>query len=150
METGETVYLILLILLTPISFGAMAAVLYWFITQKSDTEQAGRVDAIWSHRRDWGEGLCRQLINRQLAPQMTPEMVRLAWGQPPDTETHSATEEVWNYVSGKVTFSSGQVAVFSGEAPKTGRNPVWFYIAILLALALMVSVITLVVIFLAH
>jgi hypothetical protein len=142
-----------MIFLTPISFGVMTAVLIWFFTQKSDAEQAGRVERIWAQREAWGEPVCRKLINHEVFPQMTPEMARLAWGNPDSTETDPANAtEVWLYKNdSRITFKNGLVIQVDGTAPATSqKNPVWLYIALLFALAMVISAITLLVIYLVR
>lgn len=152
MSTGETVHFVLMIFLTPISFGVMAAVLVWFFTQKTDSEQASRVERIWSRRAEWSEAVCRQLIDRQISAGMLPEMVQLAWGAPTSIEGAAGAAETWVYQSrrtrSRVSFKDGRVSAVDGGVPESDRkNTVWLYIALLLALAFVVSVITVVIIF---
>jgi len=148
MNTGATLHLILMIFLSPLAFGAMAAVVVWFFTQKSDAAQANRVTDIWNRRQEWGEPLCRQLIDRQIAAQMTPAMVKLAWGEPVAINRAAASTEEWRYPTGSVTFENGLVAAFTGAPAPPQRNAtVWVYIGLLLGLAVIVSIITLIVVF---
>lgn len=152
METGATVHLVLMIFLTPIAFGTMGAVLIWFFTQKSESQQADRIEKIWAHRADWSEPVCRRLINSDIAAGMSPEMVRLAWGEPARIETPSDEAQTWVYPTrqsvSRVSFAGEVVTAVEGAAPTAAKNnTVWVYIAMLFALAFVVSVITLVVIF---
>jgi hypothetical protein len=155
METGARFHLIIMIFLTPVSFGAMALVIWWFFTQKTETVQAANVEAIWRNRDVWGEATCRQLLEGKIEPDMTPEMVRLAWGEATETETPGKQHARWIYRRGKkqqivgtVTFNQNKVVNF--DSPQLVAPPtytVWVYIAILLVLSLVVSAITLAIIF---
>jgi flagellar basal body-associated protein FliL len=155
METGARFHLILMIFLTPISFGAMTLVVWWFITQKDETAQARNVDAIWSRRKMWGDSVCRRLLEGKIDTGMTSEMVRLAWGEPTEIEELENGQTRWNYQHGKkqkrvgsVTFHQGQaVSHYNEQLISSANNTVWIYIAILLILSLVVSAITLAIVF---
>ncbi|GAB4425206.1 MAG: hypothetical protein Kow0031_04700 [Anaerolineae bacterium] len=156
MHTGETVHFVLMLFLTPISFGAFGAVVWWFLRQHNDTTEAGNVEQVWAKRTEWGEATCRRIINRQVTAGMSPEMVTLAWGQPSRVEPQPGGGEVWRFEAaqtgqpgGEVVFRQGVVAEASGQPPGSGRSSgraAWLIIAATLVLALIVSVITLVVI----
>jgi hypothetical protein len=155
METGATLHIILMIFLTPVSFGAMGLVVWWFFTQQSDNAQAQNVEEIWNHRDKWGEDICRQLIDGTIGLDMSPEMVRLAWGPPSTTRVENDDREQWTYYQrkqkrliGSVIFDEKRVVEFS--ASRLNSSPgktVWIYIALLFGLSLIVSLITLVTIF---
>jgi hypothetical protein len=154
MYTGETVHFVLMVFLTPISFGAFGAVVWWFLRQHNDTAEAGNVEQVWAKRTEWGEATCRRIIDRQVTAGMSPEMVTLAWGQPSRVEPQPGGGEVWRFEPGKkgqpggeVTFREGVVAEASGQPDGSGSGrTAWLIIAATLVLALVVSVITLVVI----
>jgi hypothetical protein len=145
--TGATLHLVLMIILTPISFGAYFALVWWFFSHQAENSQAKRIDQIWGHRHTWGEPLCRQLIARQIEPGMTPEMVILAWGHP--TAVHPLPDggEKWEYPTGQITLHRQQVIATEGNPPGgEGKMNVWRIIAIVLGVALLVCAITLMVI----
>lgn len=138
-----------MIVLTPISVGAFGAVVWWMVRSRAETDSAERIDRIWQQRNSWGEETCRLLIERQVEAGMTPEMVRLAWGEPAAVETTSAGLERWQYNnSGYALFEAGQV--IEAERATPARKLVWGpwpIIAILLGLSTLVSIIALGVVF---
>ena len=154
MHTGETLHLVLMILLTPISFGAMGIVVWWYLTQRNDGTEAGNVDQIWNKRDQWGEEICRQLINRQIVAGMSSEMVELAWGSPTNIETRTGGDEAWLYQvpgggqsAGSVLLRNNIVIQSTGSPAKTGKSSApWIIITATLVLAVIVSIITLLVI----
>jgi hypothetical protein len=145
-----------MIILVPISFGAYFAVVWWFFSHKADSQQGERVDEIWGRRQSWGEPLCRRLINREVGPEMTPEMVKLAWGEPTVIQSLPNGGEEWVYRTGGsresiVTLQNSQVVRAEGNPPGAdGKLNVWLIIAIVLGLAVLLCVITLIVIFAAR
>lgn len=153
MHTGETVHFVLMVFLTPISFGAMGAVVWWFLHQHNDATEAGNVEQVWAKRGEWGEATCRQIINHQVAAGMSPEMVTLAWGAPARVEAIPGGE-TWRYeaaknrrTTGTVAFQDNVVVETSGQPPTRSRGLTpWLIIAATLALATIVSIIALVVI----
>lgn len=155
MNTGETVFIIFMIILTPISVGSFAAVVWWIIRPHRETESAERVDKIWEQRETWGEDICRQLLAHQVEPDMTPEMVRLAWGEPKAIEPTSTGLERWHYhdppsqqPTGYALFKNKRV-IEAVPLPPTRRltwGP-WPIIAILLGLSALVSMVALGVVF---
>lgn len=161
MDTGETVHIILLIILAPLSVGAFGAVAWWFFKQKSGTEEdARRVGKIWAQHEVWGDETCRRIINRQLAAGMTPSMVRLAWGDPAEIRPggDDTALDTWRYPANNsgqparsVTFDSGVVSSWNGQAAAdtVGLNP-YILVAALLGLALFLSALTVAVIFIVR
>lgn len=160
MDTGETVHLILMIILVPLSVGSFGAVAWWFARQKSGAEaDAQRVDAIWTQHEVWGDETCRQIINRQVAAGMTPPMVKLTWGHPAAVNrADDSTQETWHYLPDRtdqparaVTFKNGRVDDWEGQFPdaEAGINP-YILIAALLGLALFLSAVTVAVIFIVR
>lgn len=153
MYTGETVHFVLMVFLTPISFGAMGLVVWWFLRQHNDATEAGNVEQVWAKRAEWGDTTCRQIINHQVAVGMSPEMVTLAWGSPATVEA-SPGGETWLYqaankqqTTGTVKFRGNAVIEASGKPPAGGKGmAAWLIIAATLALATIVSLIALVVI----
>ena len=123
------------------------------IRQRGETESAERVDRIWQQRDTWGEPLCRQLIEQHVEPEMTPEMVRLAWGEPQAVRQLEPDGEQWLYndtATDVVSFKAGRVTIATRSTPK--RTLVWGpwpIIFILLSLSTLVSMIALGVVFLS-
>ncbi|MCB0209934.1 MAG: hypothetical protein KDJ52_11415 [Anaerolineae bacterium] len=153
MGTGETVFWILMAVLTPISIGSFAAVVWWMLRPRGEIESAKRVDRIWQQRDIWGEALCRRLIEQHVEPEMTPEMVRLAWGEPQAVRRLETGDEQWLYndaATDIVSFKSGRVTTAMRSTPKRGLvwGP-WPIIAILLGISALVSMIALGVVFLS-
>ena len=60
-----------------------------------------RKAAIFSHLDEWGEATCRLIHDGSIRPEMTAEMVRLAWGDPPNIDQVEVTvqysKERWVY-----------------------------------------------------
>lgn len=155
MSTGETVFWTLMVILTPISVGAFLAVAWWIVRQQGEKESTERVDKIWGYRGQWGEPICRQLINREVTEGMTPEMVRLAWGEPKAIEQRATGGEQWVYDTNSsdqtehyAILKEGRVIQAKNQAPQTGfRWGPWWIIWISLGLSFLVSVIALVIVF---
>jgi hypothetical protein len=153
MYTGETVHFVLMVFLTPISFGAMGLVVWWFVRQNNDAAETTNIDQVWAKRGEWGEATCRQIINRQVVAGMSPEMVTLAWGAPAKVEPIPGGE-TWLYeavknqqTTGTVAFRDNTVVEASGKPAVSGKGLApWLIIAASLALATIVSMISLVVI----
>lgn len=155
MQQGETVFWIFMIVLTPISVGSFLAVMWWMARPRGEAESAERIDCIWRQRDIWGEAICRQLIDHQVEPGMTPEMVRLAWGDPQSIRQPKPDVEQWLYddappetTTNYVSFKAGQVTT----ATKAMGKPLltwgpWPIIAILLGISVLVSLIAVGVVF---
>ncbi|MCB0163606.1 MAG: hypothetical protein KDI79_05225 [Anaerolineae bacterium] len=155
MQQGEIVFWIFMIVLTPISVGSFLAVMWWMARPRRDTESAERVDHIWQQRDNWGEALCRQLIERQVEPGMTPEMVRLAWGDPQAVRQPEPDVEQWLYddappetSTNYVSFKADRVTTAAKSTPKSmlAWGP-WPIIVITLGISILVSMIALGVVF---
>lgn len=81
-----------------------------------------RIDLIMSRKGEWGEEMCKFVIEREVALDMTQEMVRASWGEPRTVDqkeiTKTLTKERWVYGAnprnkGKtqyVHFSNGKVS----------------------------------------
>ena len=155
MDMGDRIYLILTFITAPVSIIIMGWVTWWFIQQRGEKEDTERVGSIWAKRTEWGEALCRQLINREIAVEMTPEMVRLAWGQPQAIQRPPDTDiENWLYDSDQletaqqyVTLKNGQVIGWHGQPQPTtqGIDP-WVVIVGLIGFAFFISTIVLIVV----
>jgi hypothetical protein len=140
MTSGSMVYTIWIFFLTPISFGVMAVVTWWFIKRWQE-KPPDRTTLIWQHHSNWGETLCRQLIAYQLDVGMTAEMVTLSWGQPARI-AETPKGQIWHYpgltenTPAHVTLKDGLVIGVEGQ-PKTAStelNP-YLIIAFLLGLS---------------
>ncbi|RME97727.1 MAG: hypothetical protein D6768_19000 [Chloroflexi bacterium] len=159
MDTGETVHIMLLIILAPLSVVTFGLVAWWFYRQKSGAEEdAQRVANIWAQHEAWGDETCRRIINRQLAAGMTPAMVRLAWDDPAEIHPAGNNTEMWSYPAGgagqnarSVTFENGKVSGWEGKyvAVAAGLNP-YLIVAVLLGLACFLSALTVAVIFIVR
>lgn len=115
-------YMTLFCALAPFSLGTMGLVIWWFIYSDSDQQQASRVDDIWAKRDSWGEAVCRQIIAGTLQPNMTPEMVTLAWGEPERIAQPNPQAEQWVYATSAdnqphhyVIFEQGLVTEYVGQ-----------------------------------
>lgn len=140
MQTGATVHLVMMLILTPISVGTMALVVWWFIRTQHSSDD--RVAQIWAQREAWGEPLCRRLINREIEAGMTPAMVKLAWGEPLTIQ-----DERWQYPNNAyVLFEQDRAVEWSDPPPIAGQelNP-WLVLAILLGLSLIIIVVVFIV-----
>jgi LPXTG-motif cell wall-anchored protein len=64
-------------------------------------DSLSRKAAVFSHLDEWGEATCRLIYDGSIRPEMTSEMVRLAWGVPPMIDqvevTIQYTKERWVY-----------------------------------------------------
>ena len=155
MQQGEIVFWIFMIVLTPVSVGSFVAVIWWIARPRRETESAERTDHIWEQRDVWGETICRQLLDRQVEPDMTPEMVRLAWGDPQSVRQPEPGVEQWLYddappekVTDYVLFKAGRVTT----AAKSTSNSwltwgPWPIIIISLGISILVSMIAIGVVF---
>ena len=68
---------------------------------------------IWQHQAEWGEGICRMLVQKEIALDMTEEMVRLGWGDPSNREMKELTKK-------------GQKTRWVYGQPRKGARYVWF------------------------
>jgi type II secretory pathway pseudopilin PulG len=73
-----------------------------------------RQTEIRSHESDWGKDICESLISKEIRIDMTPEMIRLAWGQPNDIDQKELSK----------TGKSKERWVYG--IPRRGANYVWF------------------------
>ena len=64
-----------------------------------------RVEAIRSQHPEWDDNTIKKLSARQVEAGMTPEMVKVALGNPDSVSTKDG-EEVWGFAYWEVTFSS--------------------------------------------
>ena len=128
MQTGELLFNIWMLILTPISFLAMGIVTWWFLRQHRERNQPQRVDEIWAKRTAWGEETCRKLIDYLIEAGMTAEMLKLAWGEPKQILPQAEAQgEVWLYdgldlaqSSNYVVLQNGEVTQVVGSAPAEG------------------------------
>ena len=141
--------LVLMLLIAPISIITMLLITRWFINQRGEREQTDRVTEIWSRRQEWGEALCRRIIDRQLEAGMTPDMVRLAWGEPQAIKRPPGqTDEQWLYdidqsgpIHNQVTFQANKVSEWTGSPLRTDRDiSPWLVVAILVGLVVVIGV----------
>jgi len=82
-----------------------------------DAENA-RLEKINAHRSEWGDGVCQNLIDKNLLLEMTQDMVRLAWGGPSSVDSQETTKahvkERWIYGQARqgasyVWFTDGKI-----------------------------------------
>jgi hypothetical protein len=83
-------------------------------------EEKKRREAILAHLPQWGEAVCQIIIERKIAPNMTREMVKLAWGMPKtidqtETTAKGLVKERWVYGQPRkganyIYFTDGKVA----------------------------------------
>jgi len=126
-DTGSTVYVILLSALAPFSVGGLIFVIWWFThSDEGDKQNNDLIQAIWNRRDEWGEDICRQLISKQISPQMTPDMVRLAWPEPEKIEPLTPPREKWHYrpmskqtTAPYIIFENGLVVEIVGNGATT-------------------------------
>lgn len=127
---ASALFWIWLAILIPVSVTATALVSWWIWNRPGEAEQTARIDNIWAKRDAWGEKRCRQLMQRDLSPGLTEEMVRLAWGEPhairAEVAEGSSDTAIWEYEStpplqkprhSAVHFKDGQVVSWTGQPP---------------------------------
>jgi hypothetical protein len=78
-----------------------------------------RKQAIRARRAEWGDAFCLAVYKHEVAIDMTPEMVKLSWGEPGDIDNKEVTKkglvkERWIYGTPRkdaryVYFSEGKV-----------------------------------------
>jgi hypothetical protein len=81
-----------------------------FFRRMGEKQRAGTVLA---HKEGWGEDICQTIISKRINPDMTEEMVLLAWGKPNKVETKELTRQ-------------GQKTRWIYGQPRKGANYVWF------------------------
>ena len=132
---------------------------WWFMHRRGEQEQTDRVAEIWAHHQEWGDAVCRQLLKREVAAGMSPDMVRLAWGSPQAVKRPPGqTDEQWLYdlkpsdqLQNYVTFKDGRVIEQAGAPFRAGRSlSPWLIISILVGLVVIITAAVILVLTLAR
>jgi hypothetical protein len=92
---------------------ALVALILGIKNARLRKREAGRQAQIWFHLDTWGADICYTLTQKQIRPDMTEAMVRLAWGNPTQVELKELTRE-------------GQKTRWIYRQSRQGARYVWF------------------------
>jgi len=117
-DIGTTLHFTLWCFIGPFILLIMGFVVWWLFFSDHGDQETQRIDEIWKYYDEWGEEVCRLLINGQIKPDMIERMVLVAWGEPTTKQAESDQKEKWHYTSHSyVVFEQGKVVEVVGKGP---------------------------------